>query len=154
MSQKITQFVAKEKLSKNKNGFLSLGNLDAKRDWGHAKDYVEAVWKILQHKKPDDFVISTGNSISVRKFVEMCFKSIGIEILWKGKGIKEVGKNKKTGRILVKIDKKYIRPNEVSELKGKANKAKKVLKWKPKVKIKDLISEMIHYDVKKLKLNE
>jgi GDPmannose 4,6-dehydratase len=154
VTKKITQFVAKEKLNKNKNGFLLLGNLDAKRDWGHAKDYVEAIWKILQHNRPDDFVISTGHSISVRKFVELCFKSINIKIVWKGKGIKEIGKNKKTGKILIKINKKYIRPNEVPELKGKANKARNILKWKPKVKIKDLVSEMIHYDVNKLKNNE
>ena len=154
VTKKITQFVAKEKMNKNNKEILFLGNLNSKRDWGHARDYVEAIWKILQQKKPDDFVISTGVSISVRKFVELCFKSVGIDITWSGKGINETGRNKKTGKILIKISKKYIRPNEVFNLKGRANKAKKVLKWKPKTKIKDLVSEMIHYDLNKLKLNE
>ena len=150
VTKKVTQFVAKEKLKKNNTKFLSLGNLNAKRDWGHAKDYVIAMWKMMQQKKPDDFVVATGNSTSVRKFVEMSFDVVGIKIKWIGKGLSEKGINKKTGKILVKVSKRFFRPNEVNYLKGDTKKARKILKWKPKIKLKEMIKEMIEYDLSKI----
>jgi len=151
VTKKITQFVAKEKLNKNSSQVLSLGNLDSKRDWGHAKDYVRAMWLMMQQNKPDDFVIATGTSHTVRKFVELSFNFIGIKISWKGKGINEVGLNNKTGKKLIKIDKRLFRPNEVHYLKGDASKAKKILKWKPSININKLIEEMINFDLVKFK---
>ena len=132
-----------------KQEMLFLGNLDSKRDWGHAKDYVEGMWKILQYKKPDDFILATGQSHSVREFVELAFKEINIEIIWKGKGVNEEGVNKKTGKTIIKIDPRYYRPTEVNFLLGDASKAKKELKWKPKTFFKDLVSEMVKSDIKK-----
>ena len=150
VTKKITQYVAKEKLKKN-NQPLSLGNLNAKRDWGHAKDYVKAMWLMMQQNKPDDFVIATGKATSVRKFVETSFNLIGIKIVWKGKGLNEIGLNKKTGKKLIKIDKRFFRPNEVHSLKGNINKAKKILKWKPTVSLGQLIEEMVNFDLAELK---
>ena len=150
VTKKITQYVAKEKLKKN-NQLLSLGNLDSKRDWGHARDYVKAMWLMMQQKKPDDFVIATGKSTSVRKFVEISFNFIGIKIIWRGKGINEIGINKKTGKKLIKIDKRLFRPNEVHFLKGNIDKAKKKLKWKPTINLNKLIEEMINFDLIKFK---
>ena len=150
VTKKITQYVAKEKLKKN-NQLLSLGNLNSKRDWGHAKDYVKAMWLMMQQKKPDDFVIATGKSTSVRKFVEISFNFIGIKIIWRGKGVNEIGINKKTGKKLIKIDKRLFRPNEVHFLKGNINKAKKNLKWKPTISLNKLIEEMINFDLIKFK---
>ncbi len=147
VTKKITQYVAKEKLKKNNNHLLFLGNLDAKRDWGHAKDYVKAMWLIMQNKVPDDFVVATGKSTSVRKFVEISFNLIGVKIKWQGKGLNEVGINKETGKKLVKIDKRLFRPNEVHILKGNSQKARKVLKWKPTIKLDQLIKEMINFDL-------
>ena len=150
VTKKITQYVAKEKLKKN-NQPLSLGNLNAKRDWGHAKDYVKAMWLMMQQNKPDDFVIATGKATSVRKFVETSFNLIGIKIVWKGKGLNEIGLNKKTGKKLIKIDKRFFRPNEVHSLKGNINKAKKILKWNPTVSLGQLIEEMVNFDLVELK---
>ena len=150
VTKKITQYVAKEKLKQNKQ-LLYLGNLDSKRDWGHASDYVRAMWLMMQQKQPDDFVIATGVSTSVRKFVEKSFNFIGIKIKWKGKGVNEVGLDKKTGKKLIKIDKRLFRPNEVHFLKGNSQKAKKVLKWSPSIKLEKLIQEMINFDLIKLK---
>ena len=127
---------------------LFLGNLDAKRDWGHAKDYVEGIWNMMQLKQPDDFLLSTGKSYSVREFVELAFKHIGIKIIWKGSGIKEVGINKLNKKILVKIDKRYLRPNEIHHLLGDSSKAYKKFKWKCKYKLKDLVKEMIDEELK------
>ena len=146
LTRKVTIGVARIFLKKEK--FIFLGNLNAKRDWGDAKDYVEGMYKILQHKKPDDFVLATGKTYSVREFVEYAFKSINITIKWRGKGLKEVGydsKNKK--RILVKIDKKYFRPNEVNHLLGDYKKAKNLIKWKPKIAFKDMIRRMVSNDI-------
>ncbi len=150
VTKKITQYVAKEKLKKNNNQLLYLGNLDAKRDWGHAKDYVKAMWLMMQNKVPDDFVVATGKSTSVRKFVEISFNLIGVKIKWQGKGLKEVGLNKKTGKKLIKIDKRLFRPNEVHFLKGNSQKARRVLKWKPLIKLDQLIKEMINFDLAEL----
>jgi len=148
VSKKITMAVAK--IFNGSNEILYLGNLDAKRDWGDARDYVESMWKILQYKKPDDFVIATGKSFSVRDFTEEAFKCVNIYIKWQGKGLKEIGLDKKTGKVLVKIDKKYFRPNEVNHLRGDFSKAKKLLKWKPKISFKQMIKEMISYDLEEL----
>ena len=145
MIKKITMAVAKIYLGMQKK--ILLGNLDAKRDWGDARDYVEGMWKILQYKKPDDFVLATGKSHSVRNFVEEAFKCVGIEIVWKGKGSKEVGINKKNNKILVEIDKNYFRPNEIHHLKGDYKKAKKLLNWKPKISFSQMIKEMVAYDL-------
>tara|TARA_B100000989_G_scaffold45826_1_gene29406 strand:- start:7596 stop:8618 length:1023 start_codon:yes stop_codon:yes gene_type:complete len=134
------------KIKKNKLKTLYLGNLYAKRDWGHAKDYVEAMWKILQLKKPDDFVIATGKQYTVKEFINLTCKELKINITWKGKGLKEVGLNK-DGKPIIKIDKKYFRPSEVDSLRGDSTKAKKILKWKPKHSIKDLIKDMLSNEI-------
>ncbi len=128
---------------------LYLGNLDAKRDWGHAKDFVKGMWLILQQKKPDDFVLATGETNTVRKFVELAFKEVGIEVNWEGKGINEVGKNSKNGDIIVRVDKKYFRPAEVDILLGDYSKAKKQLKWSPTISFNQLVKEMVLSEMKK-----
>ena len=151
VTRKITRAVAEIYLKKRK--FFLLGNLDAKRDWGYAKDYVESMWLMLQQKNPDDYVIATGKSCSVRKFVEKSFKIIGINIGWRGKGINEIGYDKATKDTLIKIDKVYYRPNEVHNLRGDPKKAKKILKWIPKTSLDQMIKEMILIDVEKLKKN-
>ena len=137
---------------------LYLGNIYALRDWGHAKDYVEMCWKVLQYKKSDDFIIATEKQYSVKFFVEKCFQYLGIKISWIGKGLNEKAiikkfdikkfPNLKEKMIVVRIDKKYFRPNEVDNLVGNSTKAKKVLNWKPKTTIYDLISEMMESDLK------
>jgi GDPmannose 4,6-dehydratase len=129
---------------------LYLGNLDAKRDWGYAKDYVEAMWLILQQEKPDDYVIATGEMHSVREFVELAFKYLEIEVEWRGHGIEEYGVNKKTGQIIVKIDPQYYRPSEVDLLLGDPTKAEKILQWKPKTSFKELVTIMMEADYKKV----
>ena len=125
---------------------LILGNLNAKRDWGHAADYAEAMWKMMQLKKPDDFVIATGKQYSVREFVNIAAKNLGISIKLIGKGVNEVGIDKKTGKTLVEVEKKYFRPTEVDALLGDAKKAKKILKWKPKITFNQMVKEMIESD--------
>ena len=148
-------------LSKIINGLekdLSLGNLYALRDWGHAKDYVEMCWKVLQHKKSDDFIISTDKQYSVKFFVEKCFKYLGVKIIWQGKGLNEKAviknfdikkyPNLKKNSVVIKIDKRYFRPNEVDNLIGNSSKAKRILNWKPKTSILKLIKEMMDHDLK------
>ncbi len=138
-------------LCKIKYGFqkkLYLGNLDAKRDWGHAMDYVEAMWIMLQQKKPEDYVISTGKQFKIREFVLMVSKKLGMKIVWKGKGLKEVGYDKVSKKVIIEIDKNYIRPLDVNTLLGDSRKARKKLKWKPKVSIENLINEMITEEIK------
>ena len=127
---------------------LFLGNLDSRRDWGHAKDYVEAMWKILQQKKPDDFVIATGKQFSIRQFVNLVSKKLNMNIYWKGKGIKEVGYDKISKKNIIFVDKNYIRPLDVNTLLGNAKKARKILSWKPKIQINQLIDEMISEEIK------
>ena len=141
VTRKITKAVSK--IFTTGKGLLLLGNLDAKRDWGNAKDYVESMWKMLQAKNPSDFVIATGKSYTVRKFVEKSFEYVGIKIMWRGKGVNEIGYNVKNNKILVKIDPVYYRPTDIFELRGDASKAKKILNWKPKTSIDDLIKEMM-----------
>ena len=131
---------------------LYLGNLNAKRDWGHAKDYTEMQWRILQQKKPSDYVIATGEAYSVREFINIASRYLGIKIYWRGKGLNEVGyikDNKNKNRTIIKIDKNYFRPNEVNYLKGNATKAFKDLNFKPKYSFRDLVKEMLESDLKK-----
>ena len=144
VTRKITIGLSKIKLGLQKN--LILGNLDAKRDWGHAKDYVEAMWRMLQLKKPDDFVIATGKQYSVREFVNIAAKNLDINIKWVGKGINEKGIDKETGKIIIKVAKKYFRPTEVETLLGDSKKAKKILKWQPKITFNQMVKEMIESD--------
>ncbi len=149
VTRKITIGLSKIKLGLQKN--LILGNLDAKRDWGHASDYAEAMWKMMQLKKPDDFVISTGKQFSVREFVNTAAKYLGINIKWVGKGNNEKGIDRVTGKVIIKIGKKYFRPTEVDSLLGDSSKANKILKWKPKISFNQLVKEMINNDFKEQK---
>ncbi len=151
VTRKIT--MAATKIKHGLQEKLYLGNLDAKRDWGFAKDYVEAMWLILQQENPDDYVIATGETHSVREFTELAFKEVGIEILWEGKGTKEVGIDSSTGKILVKIDPRYYRPTEVDILIGDPSKAKEKLGWEPKVKLEELVKIMIKADEKSVEQN-
>ncbi len=146
----VTKKVVKSavKYFKNKKEVLQIGNLDAIRDWGHAKDYIENMWVMLQKKKPNDYVVATNKSYTVRKFIEETYKLLGIKIIWKGKGIKENGLDNKTKKIIIKVNSRYFRPNEVENLRGNPAKAKKELRWKPRVKFKELIKEMIEYELK------
>tara|TARA_B100001250_G_C19773706_1_gene778512 strand:+ start:294 stop:1340 length:1047 start_codon:yes stop_codon:yes gene_type:complete len=144
VTRKITIGLSKIKLGLQKN--LTLGNLNAKRDWGHAADYAEAMWKIMQLNKPDDFVISTGKQFSVREFVNIAAKNLGISLKWVGKGTNEKGIDKKTGKIIIKVGKKYFRPTEVDALIGDSSKARKILKWKPKFSFNQLVKEMVKSD--------
>lgn len=125
---------------------LYLGNLDAKRDWGFAKDYVEAMWLMLQQKTPDDYVIATGENHSVREFTELAFKELGIDIIWQGEGAEEVGIDSRTGKIIVEVDPGYYRPTEVELLIGDSSKARRKLGWKPKVRLEELVKMMIKSD--------
>ena len=147
VTRKVTRALTKIKLGLQDT--LYLGNLNAKRDWGHAKDYVEAQWLMLQQKKPDDYVIATGKQHSVRDFINIAAKNLNMKIEWKGKNENEVGiyKNKK----IIKIDKKYYRPTEVDSLLGDANKVKKKLGWLPKTSFEDLVKEMIENDLNSIK---
>lgn len=146
VTKKITRAATRIKLGlQNK---IYLGNLNAKRDWGHAKDYVEAMWLMLQQNKPDDYVIATGKQFSVRDFCEIVFKELKIEIKWQGKGLKEEGLDKKTGKVIIEIDPRYFRPTEVESLLGDPSKANKKLKWKAKISFKELVKEMVQNDLK------
>jgi len=131
------------RIKKRKQKILYLGNLDSKRDWGHAKDYVVAMWKILQQKQPEDFVIATGKQYSIRQFISLVSKKINMKIIWRGKGLKEKGYDSITKKPIIAIDKNYIRPLDVNTLLGNASKARKKLSWKPKINIHKLIDEMI-----------
>tara|TARA_B110000116_G_C16767375_1_gene551558 strand:+ start:739 stop:1362 length:624 start_codon:yes stop_codon:yes gene_type:complete len=141
VTKKIVQGLTRIKQGKQK--ILILGNLYSRRDWGHAEDYVESMWKILQQKKPDDFVISTKTSHSVKDFVNICAKKIGIKLIWENKGLKEIAKNKENKKIIIRINKKYFRETEVDDLVGDFSKAKKFLNWKPKYSFDKLVDDMI-----------
>ncbi|KAG8240371.1 hypothetical protein J437_LFUL002512 [Ladona fulva] len=151
VTRKITRSVAKIYLGQME--YVELGNLDSKRDWGHAADYVEAMWLMLQQEKPDDFVIATGETHSVREFVESAFQYIGREIVWEGKGVDEVGREKDTGIIRVKINARYFRPTEVDLLQGDPTKAKEKFGWQPKVTFKGLVKDMLDADIELMKKN-
>ena len=146
VTRKITLGLSRVKIGLQNT--LKLGNLDAKRDWGYAKDYVEAMWLILQHKKPDDFIIATGKNHSVREFVEEVGKNLDMDVVWKGKGVKERGIDTKTGKTVVEVDPVYFRPLEVDVLLGDSSKARKVLGWKPKTTFKELAQLMAESDLK------
>lgn len=146
VTKKITCGIAK--ILMNLDNKIYLGNLEARRDWGYAPEYMEAAWLMLQQKQPDDYVIGTGESHSVREFCELAFKEAGIDIVWQGRGLKEKGIDKKTSRILIEIDHRYFRPAEVENLIADFRKAKTKLKWKPKTKFKDLVKIMVDYDLK------
>jgi len=137
------------KIINKKQKCLYIGNLYAKRDWGYAKEYVVSMWKMLQQKKADDYVIATGNNYSVKYFIENVFKNLGINLKWKNKGMKEIGINIKDKKIIVRVDPFYFRPTEVRTLKGDFKKAKKILKWSPKVNLDNLIKIMLAEERKK-----
>lgn len=133
---------------------LYLGNLDAKRDWGYAKDYVECMWMMLQHDQPEDFVIATGEMHTVREFCELAFKEVGINLKWEGIGVEEKGIDLETGRVIVEVDPKYFRPCEVEQLLGDPSKAKKLLGWNPvKTPFLELVRKMVAYDLNEVKKN-
>jgi len=146
VTRKITQAVAAIHLQKQK--CLYLGNLDAQRDWGHARDYADGMWRILQQSKPDDYVLATGEAHSVREFVELSFNEVGIEIKWQGTGVDECGLCKKSNRALVRIDPRYFRPTEVELLLGNPAKAYAKLGWKHKIGFRELVREMMASDLK------
>ena len=149
VTRKITRAAARISLGLQEKLFL--GNLDSKRDWGHAKDYVEGMWRILQQEKAEDFVLATGETHKVREFVELSFKEAGIELEWTGKGINEKGKDRKSGKILVEVDPRYFRPTEVDLLLGDPSKAKAKLGWENKHTFSDLIKDMIENDIHEAK---
>jgi len=146
VTRKITRAAARISLGLQKKVFL--GNLDAERDWGHAKDYVEGMWLMLQQKEAEDFVLATGKKISVRKFIELAFAETGTKIVWKGKHENEKGIDSATGKTIIEIDKKYFRPTEVDLLIGDASKAKKKLGWVAKTSVQQLVKEMVASDIK------
>ena len=148
VTKKIVSALCKIKLNKQKTLFL--GNLEAKRDWGHAKDYVVAMWKILQQKTPDDYVLATGRQISVKQFVNLVLKELKIDFAWSGKGMNTFCYTKTKKNKIIKIDKNYYRPLEVDTLQGDASKAKKKLNWKPSYNLKLLIKEMVREELKSL----
>ncbi len=145
VTRKITRGVAA--ISKGLEKTLYLGNLEARRDWGHARDYVEGMWMMLQQPEPDDYVLATGESRSVREFVELAFREIERKITWKGKGKDEKGLCSETGDVLVAVDPRYFRPTEIDALCGDASKAKKVLGWEPKIGFEDMVREMVRSDL-------
>jgi GDPmannose 4,6-dehydratase len=151
VTRKITRAVAA--IAAGTQARLYLGNLDAKRDWGHARDYVEGMWRILQQKAPDDYVLATGETHSVREFVERAFAVAGRRIAWKGKGAAEVGRCAKTGDVLVAIDPVYFRPTEVDALCGDARKARRKLGWKHRIGFDALVREMVEQDFRALGLS-
>lgn len=141
-------------LARIKNGFdekLYLGNIEAKRDWGHAKDYVYGMWLMLQQDKPGDYVLATGETHTVREFIEEAAKCLGIDLVWKGRGVNEKGIDRKSGKTIIEIDPKYFRPAEVDLLIGNAAKARKELGWKPKIGFKELVRTMCEYDLEQEK---
>ena len=152
VTRKITRAAARIKLGLQKQMYL--GNLDARRDWGHARDYVEGMWRILQHDVPDDFVLATGVTHSVRDFVNMAFGEVDIKVRWEGEGVEEKGYNDESGEVLVEIDKRYFRPTEVEMLIGDASKAEKELGWKAQCSLQEMVSEMMNADLDLFKKDE
>ena len=145
VTRKITRAVAR--ITKGKQDKIYLGNMNAKRDWGYAKDYVKMMWMMLQHDTPEDFVIATGETHTVREFVEAAFSHVDVEIEWQGEGVDEKGIDKDTGKVLVEVDPKYFRPTEVDLLIGDPSKAKEELGWEPEVKFKELVQLMVQSDL-------
>jgi len=130
---------------------LYLGNLNAKRDWGHSRDSVEAMWLMLQQPEPGDYVIATGEQHSVREFCELAFKELEIELEWQGQGLEEKGIDKKTNKVIIEVDPKYFRPAEVESLLGDSTKAREKLGWKPKISFEELVKEMVQSDLEESK---
>lgn len=150
VTRKITRGLAR--IDAGLDNLIFVGNLDSLRDWGHAKDFVEMQWLMLQQDEPEDYVIATGKQISVRQFISIASEAIGWGgILWEGRGLDEIGRRKDNGRVVIKVDSRYFRPTEVDNLLGNSEKAKKKLGWEPKTNIKQLIYEMIQNDVKETK---
>lgn len=149
VTRKITRAIARIKLGLHDK--IYLGNLNAKRDWGYAADYVEAMWLMLQQKEPDDYVVATGATHSVREFAEAAFARVGIEIHWQGAGVEEKGLDKATGQILVEVDPRYFRPTEVEILLGDPTKAREKLGWQPKVSFRELVEMMVDADLEEAK---
>ncbi|MEE9375793.1 MAG: GDP-mannose 4,6-dehydratase [Rhizobiaceae bacterium] len=147
--RKVTRAVAA--ISMGQLDKLYLGNLDAKRDWGHAKEYVEGMWRIVQQDVPSDFVLATGKAHSVRDFVNAAFSKVDIKIAWKGSGVNEVGTDTETGRVLIEVDPSYFRPTEVDLLIGDASKAKKELGWEAKIGLNEMVEEMVGHDLELLR---
>ena len=143
VTRKITRGLSK--ISCGLQDVLYLGNLNAKRDWGHAKDYAEAMWLMLQQDSPEDYVIATGQQYSVREFVEKSADYFGMDIEWRGEGLDEIGVDRNTGRVVIKVDDKYFRPAEVESLLGDATKAKEQLGWEPKISFDELVEDMVLY---------
>ncbi|SFE84169.1 GDPmannose 4,6-dehydratase [Paenibacillus catalpae] len=153
VTRKIT--LAAARIAQGKQQKLMLGNLDSLRDWGYARDYVECMWLILQHDKPEDFVIATGEMHSVREFVELAFKHVGVNIEWQGEGVDEKGINKATGEVIVEVDPTFFRPAEVEQLLGDPTKARTLLGWNPtKTSFEELVSIMVKYDMAKVRSEE
>ena len=145
VTRKITDAVAR--IKQGAQEYLELGNLDSKRDWGHSQDYVRAMWLMLQQDKPDDFVIATNETRTVREFVEIAFAHVGIEIVWQGSGVDEVGIDKATGRVVLKVNKRFFRPAEVDVLLGNPAKAEEKLGWERKISFKELVARMVDNDM-------
>lgn len=148
VTKKITRAVAKIKLGMESK--LSLGNLNAKRDWGYAPEYVDGMWRMLQLDQPEDFVLATGETHTVREFADLSFKELGMELAWKGDGVDEKGVDKKTGKVLVEVDPRHYRPTEVELLIGDAAKAKEKLGWVPAIKFEELVKIMVKADYEKI----
>ncbi len=148
VTRKITRAVAA--IERGIQDKLYLGNLNAKRDWGHAKDYVEMMWMMLQMEQPDDYVVATNETHEVREFVSLAFKAVNKDIIWEGDGVNEKGIDKSTGKVLVEVDPMYFRPTEVDLLIGDSSKAKEKLGWEPKIKFEDLVTEMVESDLKRV----
>lgn len=146
VTRKITRSVSR--ISLGLQDHLSIGNMDAQRDWGYAPDYVEAMWRMLQQNTAEDYIIATGRSHSVRVFIELAFAHVGIDLEWTGSGVDERGVNMKTGEVLVRVDERYYRPIDVSRIKGDASKAKTQMKWTPRVGFEELVGIMMEADLK------
>jgi GDPmannose 4,6-dehydratase len=151
VTRKVTRAVAA--IHAGKQDKLYMGNLDAKRDWGHARDYVEGMWRILQHEAPDDYVLATGETHSVREFIEKAFAVLSRKIVWRGEGVSEVGVDAASGQVLIEIDPRYFRPTEVDLLLGDASKARRILGWQHRVAFEDLVREMVESDVAAIRSN-
>ena len=152
VTRKITRALARISLGLQEKLFL--GNLDAKRDWGHAKDYIEMQWLMLQQDKPDDYCVATGVQYSVRDFVDFAWKFLGKKIIWKGKGIDEKGYDSDTGKLIIAVDARYFRPTEVETLIGDTTKAQRELGWKPKISFQEMVEEMMTADINNAKRDE
>eukprot|EP00927_Polykrikos_kofoidii_P023932 TRINITY_DN2186_c0_g1_i1.p1 TRINITY_DN2186_c0_g1~~TRINITY_DN2186_c0_g1_i1.p1 ORF type:complete len:357 (+),score=60.49 TRINITY_DN2186_c0_g1_i1:58-1128(+) len=151
VTKKVTASIAN--IAAGKQEKILLGNLDSKRDWGHARDYVKAMWMMLQVERPEDFVVATSKQYSVRDLTTLCFEMVGIELEWRGTGLSEEGVDVKTGIVRVQVSPKYFRPTEVETLLGDATKAKKVLGWEPETTFKELVYEMMEHDMKEVGLD-